>query len=148
MDKNFLGCRSKSEPAGEQVNRCFGLARKCTSLRRNAKRPEKMENPSGYGKVTGTCGKTLEIYLKIQKQVIEGATFFTDDRKLARECGSAVAELCTGLTLEEAASIGGDTILDHLGGLPKGKIHCAFLAAEALHAALRDWRRRLRSAGG
>jgi nitrogen fixation NifU-like protein len=109
--------------------------------------PGRMKNPSGYGKVTGTCGKSLEIYLQITKQVIEDASYFTHDRSSTKKCGSAIAEICVGLKPDEAAQIGGDTILACLGGLPKGKVHCAFLAAEALHAALGDWEKRLRCAG-
>jgi nitrogen fixation NifU-like protein len=125
----------------------LGRGAKLRPLRYNAGLFGRMENPSGYGKVTGTCGKSLEIYLDIQEQRIEDAMFFTDDSPATKRCGSAAAELCTGRALEEAALIGGDTILTLLRGLPKGKVHCAFLAAEALHAALDDWRRRLKSAG-
>lgn len=41
------------------------------------------------------------------------------------------AELCFRMKrqTDEAARIGGDTILACLDGLPKGQVHCAFLAA-------------------
>ena len=99
----------------------------------------RMENPSGYGKITGTCGETMEVYLQIRGERIEQAMFFTDGCESSRRCGSAMAELCTGLSLDEAALIGGDTILMALKDLPRGEVHCAFLAAEALHAAIHYW---------
>lgn len=147
MDKKTFACQSESELTLERAELCFKMNRQIPSLHQKAGVRGRMENPSGYGKVAGTCGKSLEIYLRIPNQVIEDARFLTNDRSSTQKCGSAVVELCIGLTPDEAARIGGDTILACLGGLPKGKVHCAFLAAEALHAALDDWERRLRYAG-
>ena len=47
--------------------------------------------------------------------------------------------LATGKDIDEAAGIGGDTILEILGGLPEEERHCAFLAAETLMAAIHEW---------
>jgi nitrogen fixation NifU-like protein len=54
-------------------------------------------------------------------------------------CGSIVAELARGKDLDEAAQIGGDTVLEALGALPEEERHCAYLAAEALQAAIHQW---------
>jgi nitrogen fixation NifU-like protein len=50
-----------------------------------------------------------------------------------------VAELASGKGLDEVAQIGGDTILEALGGLPEEEAHCAYLAAETLQVALHEW---------
>jgi nitrogen fixation NifU-like protein len=147
MEEKAFTYEAEPELTEDHRELYFGRGIKLRPLRYNTRLLGRMENPSGYGKVTGTCGKSLEIYLNIQEKRIEDAMFFTDDSPTTRRCGSAVAELCTGRALEEAALIGGDTILTLLRGLPKGKVHCAFLAAEALHAALDDWMRRLPSVG-
>lgn len=101
-----------------------------------------LENPSGFGSVTGTCGKTLEFYLDIHGQRIANALFVTDGDQITRQCGSVVAQLSKGRSLDEAILIGGDTILRLLRGLPRSKVHCAFLATAAFHAAIQDWMRK------
>ena len=101
-----------------------------------------LENPSGFGTVTGTCGKTLEFYLHIRGERITNARFVTDGDQAAQQCGSTVAQLSTGRSLDEAILIGGDTVLKLLRGLPKSKVHCAFLATAAFHAAIQDWVRK------
>jgi nitrogen fixation NifU-like protein len=99
----------------------------------------RMPNASSVGRITGTCGDTMEIYLRIRDEKIQEASFYTDGCGSSVACGSIVAELATGKDLEEAAQIGGDTVLGILGGLPDEESHCAFLAAEALMAAIHEW---------
>lgn len=47
--------------------------------------------------------------------------------------------MARGKTIDEAVEIGGDTILMVMEEVPAEDSHCAFLAAEALHAAIHDW---------
>jgi nitrogen fixation NifU-like protein len=91
------------------------------------------------GKITGKCGDTIEIYLRVENDLIQEASFFTDGCAYAVACGSMVAELVTGKDMDEAAHMGGDTILEALGGVPEEESHCAFLAAETLLAAIHEW---------
>lgn len=141
MEEKAFTYEAEPELFDDRGELSFGRDTKCRSFRYNPGLMGRMESPSGYGKVTGTCGKTLEVYLRIQKDRIEDAMFFTDECLSTKRCGSAVVELSRGRTLDEAALIGGDIILTLLRGLPKGEVHCAFLAAEALHAAIDDWLR-------
>ena len=99
----------------------------------------KMKNASSVGRVTGRCGDSMEIYLRIRNDHIEEVNFFTDGCGSSVACGSMAAELASGKGLDEAAQIGGDTILQALGGLPEEEDHCAFLAAETLIAAIHQW---------
>ena len=142
MDEKAFTYDAEPELTEDHGALYFGRSHKSRPLQYHARLFGRMGNPSGYGKITGTCGKSLEIYLRIRNNHIEDALFYTDVCLATRRCGSAVAELCTGQSLDEAASIGGDIILTLLRGLPKGKVHYAFLAAEALHAALGDYMRR------
>ena len=96
----------------------------------------KMEKADGYGCVTGTCGDTMEIFLRLEGDRVKEASFFTDGCGSSTVCGSYAAELALGRTPDELLEITGDRILDILGGLPEEDRHCAFLAAEALHEAL------------
>ncbi len=99
----------------------------------------RMTDASCVGRITGTCGDTMEIYLRIEDDHIKEASFFTNGCGSSVACGSAVAELATGRDLEKAAQIGGDTVLMALGGLPEEESHCAFLAAETLMTAIHEW---------
>ena len=99
----------------------------------------RMTDASSVGRITGNCGDRMEIYLRIKDDSIEEATFFTDGCGSSVACGSVIAELATGKDLEEAAQIGGDTVLMVLGGLPEEESHCAFLAAETLMTAIHQW---------
>jgi len=101
-----------------------------------------MRNPDGYGRVTGTCGDTMEIFLRFEKDRVKEATFQTDGCGSSTVCGSFAAELAHGKSPEELAEITGELILDVLGGLPKEDRHCAFLAADALQEALDDYMRK------
>jgi nitrogen fixation NifU-like protein len=99
----------------------------------------RLSEPSEYGKITGTCGETMEIYLRIAGERIEEASFFSDGCQSSRRCGALTVALVKGMNIDEAALIGGDTILMLIGDLPQNDKHCAFLAAEALHAAIHSW---------
>ena len=99
----------------------------------------RMTGASSVGRITGTCGDTMEIYLRIRDEKIQEASFYTDGCGSSVACGSVVAELATGKDLDNAAQIGGDTVLEALGALPEEERHCAYLAAEALQAAIHQW---------
>jgi nitrogen fixation NifU-like protein len=49
-------------------------------------------------------------------------------------------ELAKGKPLDEAMKITRASVAESLGGLPKIKMHCSNLAADALHAAINDYK--------
>ena len=98
-----------------------------------------IENPDGYGKLTGSCGDTMQIFLKLKNNHVTGASFQTDGCGASSVCGSFAAEMALGKTPDEILEITGDAILEKLGGLPKEEEHCAFLAGETLQEALNDY---------
>ncbi len=101
-----------------------------------------LPNPEGYGRVTGTCGDTMEIFLEFETERVTKATFQSDGCGPSMVCGSFAAELAHGRSPEEIAEITGEVILDILSGLPEDDRHCAFLAAAALQEALNDYMRK------
>ena len=101
----------------------------------------KIKDADAYGKITGPCGDTMEIYLKIKKGKITAANFITDGCGGTIVCGSVITELATGKCLEEAQEITQEVILGHLGGLPEANRHCALLAANALREALKNYKK-------
>jgi nitrogen fixation NifU-like protein len=99
----------------------------------------RMPDASAVGRIRGRCGDSMEIYLKIKDDRIRKASFYTDGCGSSIACGAVAAQLATGKSIDEAALIGGDTILEAVNGLPEKECHCAYLAAETLQAAIHDW---------
>jgi nitrogen fixation NifU-like protein len=101
-----------------------------------------MENPDGHGRVTGTCGDTMQVFLGFENERVKEASFLTDGCGSSAVCGSFAAELALDKTPDEITDVTGEYILEVLGGLPEEDRHCAFLAAEALQGALDDYMKR------
>lgn len=99
----------------------------------------RMPDASAVGRIRGRCGDSMEIYLKIKDDRIRRASFYSDGCGSSIACGAVAAQLAAGKSIDEAALIGGDTILEVVNGLPEKECHCAYLAAETLHAAIHDW---------
>ena len=98
-----------------------------------------MDDADGYGRLTGTCGDTMQIFLKIENAKIKAATYLTDGCGSSAVCGSLAAELSLGKTPDELADFSGEKILDELGVFPEEDKHCAFLAAETVQDAVGDY---------
>jgi len=98
-----------------------------------------MDNPTTSAKLKGSCGDSMEIFLRIENDVVKEASFFTDGCGPSLVCGSVACEIALGRSLEEAASISGEEILERLGGLPEDKEHCAHLAATTLQEAVHNF---------
>lgn len=85
------------------------------------------------------CGDYIKVYLKIADERITDIRFQISGCPAAVACGSAMAEMACGLTVDEAEEITDLDILAYLGGLPEGKDHCSNLGAGALHNAIFDY---------
>lgn len=101
-----------------------------------------MPDANGHAKVTGTCGDTMQIFLKFNAEKVLAASFSTDGCGASTVCGSLAAELAIGKTPDELANVTGDMILGILGVFPEEDRHCAFLAAGTLQAALENYMRK------
>jgi nitrogen fixation NifU-like protein len=104
-----------------------------------------IDNPDGYGCVTGYCGDTMQIFLKFENDKVQEASFLTDGCGASAVCGSFAAELALGKSPDELLDISGDAILKILGGLPKEDEHCAYLAGETLQEAVNEYMIKQRS---
>jgi nitrogen fixation NifU-like protein len=96
----------------------------------------KMDTTDSHGKVRGSCGDTMEIFLKIKNDKIVDAKFITDGCGPSIVCGGTATELAKGRHTRDAFNINAKKILDELGGLPEVDQHCAKLAADTLHDAI------------
>lgn len=105
----------------------------------NPRNFQKMENPDGYAQVRGSCGDTMEMFIKIRDQKIIQCTFQTDGCGTTIACGSTATELARNKSFTQAlAQVSTEAILKKLGGLPEEDVHCAQLASDTLRRALAD----------
>ena len=122
------------EEINEEVMQTYG--EKVYERWRNARFWGRMERPTGYSRITGSCGDTVEIFLSLEEGRVSAASFTTTGCGTSAVCGSVACELAIGKALEEVEHVTGEMILEVLEGLPEDNVHCAFLAAETLQAAL------------
>jgi len=102
-----------------------------------------IENPDGFGKVGNpVCGDLMEMYIKVENDIITDIKFKTFGCGSAIATSSMVTELAIGKTIDEALEITRNDVADELDGLPPQKMHCSNLAAGALHAAIEDYRKK------
>lgn len=104
----------------------------------NPRNVGEIQNADGFGRVTGPCGDTMEIWLKIKNGTVAEANFLTDGCGTTIVSGSIVTELVKGKTIPQALKINQEDVLDALGGLPEDSVHCALLAANTLREALKN----------
>ena len=100
----------------------------------------RIENPSVHLAYTGICGDTVEIYLKIESNIIKEAKFQAIGCAGAFSSGSALMEMVNGKTLEKAEKITEEDIINFLEGIPKQKIHCTCLVKRTLQEAIKKYR--------
>lgn len=93
--------------------------------------------PDGYGKRTGDCGDTIEMYIKLDVTgKIIAVAYDTDGCLNTNACANTVAVMAEGRRSVEAWEITPEKIIEFLGTLPENEIHCAELAVGALYKAL------------
>lgn len=98
-----------------------------------------LEDAAGFARVTGPCGDTMQMWLKVKDETISNASFMTDGCSTTLASGSMVTELAKGKSIAEAHKISQENILNALGGLPEESQHCALLATNTLKEAIRDY---------
>ena len=100
-----------------------------------------IEDADGYGKVGNpVCGDLMEIYIKVIDDIIEDIKFKTFGCGSAIATSSMVTELAKGKHVDEAFKITRQDVADELDGLPPKKMHCSNLAADALQAAIKNYK--------
>ena len=108
-----------------------------------------LENPDAIGYMTNpVCGDTLLLMLRVRDGRIIEARWQSDGCAASIAASSLLSELVRGESLEEADALTREAIVAALGGLPASKLHASVLAADALHHALADYRRKHGAEGG
>ncbi len=97
----------------------------------------------GVGTVgNAKCGDIMQIYLKVENDIIVDVKFKTFGCGAAIATSSVATEMVKGKSIDEALEISNKAVVEALDGLPTQKIHCSLLAEEAIHAAIEDYRKK------
>jgi nitrogen fixation NifU-like protein len=106
-----------------------------------------IKNPDGVGTVGNrVCGDIMRLFIKVEEK--NGEEIIKDVKFQTLGCGAAIAtssiatELIKGKPLSQALALTNKAIAEALGGLPKAKMHCSVLAADAVKKAIEDFRRK------
>lgn len=106
----------------------------------NPKNVGEIENADGVGLVGNeSCGDIMQIFLKIENDIIVDAKFKTFGCAAAIATSSTATEMVKGMTVKEALELTNKKVVETLGGLPAQKIHCSVLAEEAIKKAIEDY---------
>jgi nitrogen fixation NifU-like protein len=109
----------------------------------NPRNVGELKDADGIGEVGNpTCGDLMKIFIKVKDNVITDITFQTFGCGAAIATSSMMTELAKGKTLDEALKFTRDDVAESLDGLPPIKMHCSNLAADALKAAIEDYRKK------
>jgi len=113
---------------------------------RNPRNVGVIDKADGYGKVGNpVCGDLMEIFIKVKKddedeEVIDDVKFRTFGCGSAVATSSMVTTMAKGMKVDDAYEITRNDVAEELDGLPPIKMHCSNLAADALKAAIDNYR--------
>lgn len=118
----------------------FEYSEKVMEHFRNPRNVGEIKDADGIGRVGNpVCGDLMEIQIKVENNLLKDVKFKTFGCGSAIATSSMITEMAKGKTLEEALKITRGDVAGELGGLPPIKMHCSNLAADALHAAIKDY---------
>jgi len=107
----------------------------------NPKNVGVIEDADGRGLIgSESCGDIMEVFIKVENDVIVDAKFRTFGCAAAIATSSTATEMIKGMTIEQALEVTNKKVIEVLGGLPPQKIHCSVLAEEAIKAAIDDYK--------
>ncbi len=103
-----------------------------------------LRDADGHAVYQGPCGDTMEIWLRVSRDRISQANFWTDGCGTSIAAGSMVTEMARDKSPLEAMEINQGDVLQALDGLPEESEHCALLAATTLKLAIADYLKKKR----
>ena len=103
------------------------------------------ELPDANGEATKSnpvCGDRMRVMIRVADGRVADVRWQTRGCPPAIATRSLASEMVNGWTLEQVDGLTREAIAAAIGGLPADKVHCSVLAADALRAAVADYRAR------
>ncbi len=102
-----------------------------------------LDAPDGEATTSNpVCGDRMRVTIRVDGGRLAEVRWQTRGCPPAIATSSFASELVTGWTLEAVDELTRERIAEGIGGLPRDKVHCSVLAADALRAAVADYRRK------
>jgi len=117
----------------------MGFSEKAVSILEKNLNMGTMDQPSITEQHQGSCGDILFLSLKIENDIIRDALYDYIGCAGLQSCASALTEMIKGKTLDSAAEIDTDDIVEYLEGIPLQKYECAEIARDTLRQAIQNW---------
>ncbi len=109
----------------------------------NPRNAGEMADPDGEATTANpVCGDRMRVMIRVAAGRIAEMKWQTRGCPPAIATSSYASELVRGWELHEVEGLTREQLAEGIGGLPKDKIHCSVLAADALRAAIADYRAR------
>jgi nitrogen fixation NifU-like protein len=111
---------------------------------------EHFQNPRNAGELADAdgesmksnpvCGDRMRVMIKVRDGQIAEVKWQTRGCPPAIATSSVASEMVVGWPLEKVEALTREEIAEAVGGLPRDKVHCSVLAADALRGAIADFR--------
>ena len=109
----------------------------------NPRNAGEMDSPDGEAtKSNPVCGDKMRVMIRVKDDAITEVRWQTRGCPPAIATSSVASEMVVGWPLEKVEALTREEVAVAVGGLPKDKVHCSVLAADALRAAIQDFRSR------
>lgn len=97
-------------------------------------------NADQISEMTGTCGDTIKVYLKVENDRIADVKYEIMGCPGSISAAMAAGDLVRGKTVDDALALNDGDVFHFLEEIPVKKHHCIQLAVKALLSALHDFR--------
>ncbi len=98
-----------------------------------------ISDADGFASITGPCGDTMAMWLRVKDNRLRRVTFLTDGCGTTIAAGSMLTEMAKEKAISEILRITPQEVLDVLGGLPEESKHCVLLAVITLREAVKEY---------
>jgi len=137
----YRGARAKGRTRRGEREEAMKYSDKVMDHFRNPRNVGQIDEASGVGEVGNpACGDLMKLYIVVEDDVITDVKFETFGCGAAIATSSMVTEMVKGKKIDEAMEISNKQVAEALDGLPPIKMHCSNLAADALHAAIVNYK--------
>ena len=99
-----------------------------------------IENADQVSEMTGTCGDTIKVYLKIENDRIGDVKYQIMGCPGSISAAMAAGDLVRGKSVDEALALNDGDVFNYLEEIPVKKHHCIQLAVKALIGAIQTYR--------